>query len=370
MRILINTSNLNRGGGLQVAHSFLYSLESFKYHEFHVILSSSMNEIIDRSSFSSNFHFYVYTLTPNFFNALTGFDMYLNRMEKLIKPTRVFSVFGPTYWKPKSVHIVGYAKPQYIDMGSPFFKQISKVQLVRLKILKFFHLHNFSNYSDVLIAETRFVSDSLKSLFPKKRIYTVSNTFNQIFDHPEVWDKQIQLPSFNGVSLLTISANYPHKNLRIIPKVIEYFRNHKPDFKLRFVLTIDESELSDIDSSIGENILFLGKVDVTQCPHLYTQVDFMFLPTLLECFSASYPEAMKMEIPILTSDLPFAHDICGAAAYYFNPLDPEDIVNKIVEISYNREKQIELINYGVLRLQRFDTVNERAMKYIDIIEKS
>ena len=72
---------------------------------------------------------------------------------------------------------------------------------------------------------------------------------------------------------------------------------------------------------------------VENCPKLYNQADAMFLPTLLETFSASYPEAMKMERPILTSDLDFAKDICGDAALYFNPLDSYDIANKIKTIN-------------------------------------
>ena len=61
-----------------------------------------------------------------------------------------------------------------------------------------------------------------------------------------------------------------------------------------------------------ERIEYLGKININQCPHLYVQSDAVFLPTLLECFSASYAEAMLMKKPIITSDLGFAH--CAAAS--------------------------------------------------------
>ncbi len=49
------------------------------------------------------------------------------------------------------------------------------------------------------------------------------------------------------------------------------------------------------------------------------------MPTLLECFSASYLEAMYMKKIIFTSDLPFAHTVCKDAAFYFAPHDVENI---------------------------------------------
>ena len=65
-------------------------------------------------------------------------------------------------------------------------------------------------------------------------------------------------------------------------------------------------------------------MDITECPSLYEQADVMFQPTLLECFSATYPEAMKMQRPIVTTDIEFAHGLCGPAAHYYSPLSAED----------------------------------------------
>jgi hypothetical protein len=77
---------------------------------------------------------------------------------------------------------------------------------------------------------------------------------------------------------------------------------------------------------------------------------------------------MKMNKPILTSDLSFAHDICGEAAEYFNPCDPEDIVTKIVDLAKNNDRQKELIIKGKERLMFFETAETRAKKYLEICE--
>src|SRR5690606_33979234 len=160
------------------------------------------------------------------------------------------------------------------------------------------------------------VCNRLQTLFPKKSIYSVTNTYNQIFDEEQNWKDDIKLPYFSGKTILTISASYPHKNLDVIPSIIAYLKQYRSEFDFRFVLTVDTSDLDIEDMMISDHIIFLGKTSIDQCPNLYRQSDFMFLPTLLECFSASYPEAMKMRVPILTSNLPFAKGICGDAAIY------------------------------------------------------
>ena len=42
-----------------------------------------------------------------------------------------------------------------------------------------------------------------------------------------------------------------------------------------------------------------------------------------------------MGVPIITSDLDFARDVCGDAAYYFNPDDDEQAANALAKIILN-----------------------------------
>ncbi|MFK2341775.1 glycosyltransferase [Bacteroides fragilis] len=79
-----------------------------------------------------------------------------------------------------------------------------------------------------------------------------------------------------------------------------------------------------------KSIVNLGIIDVSKCPQLYNECDALFLPTLLECFSANYVEAMKMRKPIVTSNLPFATNVCKNAALYFDPMNAHDIVEKFL----------------------------------------
>jgi len=197
----------------------------------------------------------------------------------------------------------------------------------------------------------------------------VTNNYNQVFDQRERWQTDINLPTFDGLTLLTVTANYPHKNVGIILPVIDYLAKTHPDAAYRFVLTLPPDCLGELTEEQRRHIVFLGPVAIEQVPHLYEQSDVMFLPTLLECFSASYAEAMKMGRPILTTDLGFARSLCGDAALYYSPVDAEDLGEKIVRIAGNAALRQDLIEKGKEQLQKYDTFAERARKLIEILEK-
>jgi len=163
------------------------------------------------------------------------------------------------------------------------------------------------------------------------------------------------------------SMDYPHKNYKVLPKVAAYLRNKYPDFKFRFIVSLQEQELS-VPDNLKDCFVFVGNVSIQNLPSFYKQTDFMILPTLLECFSASWIDAMKCSVPVLTSDLPFAHGICGKAAVYFNPKDPEDIGEKIVSLARDSARQKELIEMGKEQLSLFNNNSTRTSIYLSYLE--
>lgn len=367
MRILINSSNLKAGGGLQVADSFLSLLKDFSQHIFWVVLSSQLEYLQSLLSTYSNVNSIVYNTDITTLGIIRGENKYLDQLVAEYQIEAVFSVFGPPLWRPKVPHIVGFARPQLIYSDSPFFSRMNWLKRSKSWIIEYIKLHNFKICSDAFITEAQDVTNRLSVLLPNAPKYTITNNINQVFLFESQWSRDIVLSPFKGFTLLTISANHQHKNLGIIPLVIKELRTLAPNFSFRFVVTLTEKELS-IDGEYKPYLILLGKTQISQCPFLYEQADAMFLPTLLECFSASYPEAMYMKCPILTSDLPFAHSLCGESAIYFDPLSPKDIAQKILRLAESNNLQASLKANGIERLKLFDSFEERARKYIQVIE--
>lgn len=369
MKIVINCSTLKKGGVLQVGHSLVAELLKRSDHEYFFILSTKLKKDFPELDEDPKYCI-TYDVKPTIYLALTGRERYLDSVLKRIKPDVVFTVFGPTYWKPRCPHLVGYAKAGYFYPDSPFIQQMPLFRKMKLFVLRQFHMHDFRRFNQAMVTETTDTSERLAGLLPGKAIYTVSNTYNQVFDEPEKWDSSLELPPFDGVTMLSITANYRHKNLNIIPGVIDYLHQHHPGLNFRFVLTLNREDYMDIEEEHARHILFLGRVSIYQAPSLYAQSDFMFMPTLLECFSATYPEAMKTGKPILTSDMPFARAVCGDAAVYFDPLSAQRIGEAIYKLASDETFRSEMIEKGKRRLGTFETAESRAQKYIEILEKT
>jgi hypothetical protein len=354
MNILINCSNIKVGGGIQVSLSFLNELSKVDDSNFVIVVSTILKNYLDISGYRSSHIIYSYDIVASPLNIMRASNSFLDSLVKIHAINNVFTVFGPSYWRPKVRHVCGFAKAQYIYKDSPFYRIITWKERLKLGVKEFLHLLDFKKNADIVVTENPDVTKKIGKILRKKSL-TVTNTYHQVFDRRDEW-KSVVLPPFKGKNLLTISANYPHKNLSIIPEVVQELIRRKID-RFRFVLTMKKGDLTTTDE-IDKYIVYLGKVDINECPSLYVQSHYMFLPTLLECFSASYAEAMRMET------------ICNDAAVYFDPLDPIDIVNNLLGIDEDDVGQKLLKHNGVNRLKDFDTAAERAAKYLEIIKNS
>jgi len=370
MKILINTANLKKGGALQVAHSFITEIKDNKLDLFFIVLSHEVSALIDEKLYPDNIKFYHYSLTPGVIKVFTGKDRFLDSLEKKINPDCVFTIFGPSYWIPKSKHIMGYAIPHHIYPESPFFKSISLPKRLKLILLKHLHKINLRKSKAIFVVETNDVKRRLSKflIIDESKIFIVSNSFNSVFNMPgiQIDKKYLKFQkdkSHNTFRFITITANYPHKNLIILKKVVPLLIKRNIDCE--FFLTLNKDEITGF-SPYENRIKNIGPVPIQVCPFLYYNSDALFLPTLLECFTASYLEAMRTSKPILTSDLSFARDICGDAAEYFNPLDADEIADKIEKFISDQKRRNQLIELGNKQLESFHTASSRAEKYLNI----
>lgn len=371
MKLLINTSNLYVGGGVQVALSFINELKELKDdNEYFIFLSQSINKQINFQKFSKKIKFYLIEKSPASLATRKKVTNQLTILESQIKPDIVFSIFGPTYWKPKAKHVMGFAVPWVLQKKSVAYAELSFLKYLKMRLwveyVSYYTKRDASHY----IIETEDGKNKLANALSikKEKIFVVGNSYSAVFNDPQYLSKNspdyIQLPPKKGTEfrLLLISHNHPNKNLKIINQVIPLLEKHN----VKFVLTIDEVSFDLLFPNKPKQVLNLGPVTQKSCPSLYEQCDAMFLPTLLETFSASYPEAMKMKVPILTSNYSFAKDVCHKAALYFDPLNPRDIVDKIKTLISSKTLQKSLITKGIEQLKNFETAKSRAEKYIAI----
>jgi glycosyltransferase involved in cell wall biosynthesis len=279
----------------------------------------------------------------------------------------VISTGGHGYWRPKAPILTGFNIPHYVYPESPYFDRISFKKRIYWLLKKRFDLH-FYKKSDAIVVQTDDVNQRVKKLLPNSSVHTVSNTVNGTFLNPRNFENKLpEKQDSREVRLLTVSANYPHKNLDIIKNVLDHLFE-KDEQRFKFVLTLPEDVFNEnfADVKYKNHILNVGPVSIDECPSLYSECDMMFLPTLLECFSASYVEAMVMEKPIITSDLGFAHTICKDAAIYVDPLDGKDIAEKIIKLADDQKLQEKLKVRGKEIYKQLNSPRDRALSFLEI----
>lgn len=110
--------------------------------------------------------------------------------------------------------------------------------------------------------------------------------------------------------------------------------------------------------SLPKNVQLLGRVSDWDLLQLFHQADCFIFPSIYEGFGLPPIEAMRCGCPVLASDIPVLHEVCGDAADYFNPLDVEDIRNAIQTFIDNmEEKKPAMRERGYKNINRFSWQN-------------
>lgn len=359
-----------KGGSLQVAISLIKEFVKFPENEYYIVVSREVKKQLAGLEFPSNFHFY----DLNYPSKIKVVNWILHgpffaKIEKEAHADCTICTSGPLYWKPKSPLLIGYNLPHLIYPESPYFNRIPLWKKLRWHLRWFIHKHRYHKEASAIFVQTDDVNERLRKVLHFGKVYTISNTYNNAYDNPQKFPEKLTERTEGEFRLLTLSAFYMHKNFEIIPKVIERLKR-KGEINIKFVVTLPDNLYEQIFGKDNKDtIVNVGFVPTIEGPSLYNECDAMFLPTLLECFSASYAEAMVMRKPILTSDLGFAHTICKEAAIYFDPDNAEEIAEKIIELRHDITLQNTMKEKGVAQLSQFGTAEDRAKRILELCKQ-
>ena len=224
----------------------------------------------------------------------------------------------------------------------------------------------------LILAQTNTIKKRLTNIYGVKQIEIVPNAVS--INHLESSiTKNYYLPK-NKIKLLYLTRYYTHKNLEIFIPLAKKIKDMNLPYVM--IITVEKYQHKNAKSLINkinkrklnDTIINVGNVELEDVPSLYLQCDALLMPTLLESFSGTYLEAMYQGKTILTSDLDFAHQICGNAAYYFNPLNVESILKSIEEGYSNESLRNNKLEIGKRRLSEFPNWEKAFSKYQSLIQ--
>jgi glycosyltransferase involved in cell wall biosynthesis len=163
----------------------------------------------------------------------------------------------------------------------------------------------------------------------------------------------------------------PAKNLEIVPAVAAALsRRGVADVEL--VLTVSPEPTAwtaGLDRAFARDASGVPVRRIGQVPHadlgpLYRSAAVVLLPSLVESFSATCVEAMHFGVPLVASDRDFARDVCGDAAIYAEPTDPEAIAAALARALADTALRGALRAEGFARVRAFPDWSERLRLYL------
>jgi len=352
MRMVLLAHNLRVGGGHVVGMNFIKSLKSVgAEHKFFVIVPAGVGyEELDLPEESEK---YVYQGGKGLFERWK-FDTYqLPKTIREFSPDVILGLgnLGTTSDSYKQAIVFHY--PRAIYSSRHYANESSKYKVMNWVLKN--RIAQCLKYTQLVFCQTPVARERFSQVFkyPTDKIKIMPNAVSKFV---QIDKKKAGVPEVlrrtGYYNLFFLTKYYAHKNLEVL---IDIFKDHRELLHdVRCIITVAESQhrnvhklLKNVDKyNLQEHILNVGVLKQEELAGYYYNCDALLFPTLLESFSGTYLEAMHFGVPIVTSDLDFAHYICKDAALYFNPWSASDIADKILLLKNNPRLRDRLIEKG------------------------
>jgi glycosyltransferase involved in cell wall biosynthesis len=374
VRVLLNTTNLVKGGALQVATALIAEILADPQDiDWHFALSSNVRAEVRKLTGRLPSNSIEFPASP-------AKDRVVRRevlaLADRLQPDAVFTVFGPAFVQFRQLHLLGCATPWVTNST---WLSYQTLPTLREKL----HMWGWSQYcgwwlrqADAWVTESPAVQDGMwrRLKLPKEQIGVVSNSCSQPYF------TQAQRTPFPApgqkIRLLCFSAPYVHKCIDLIPQTAAALAARLPHCDFEFVVTLphDDALWHQIDTEarrlgVARRVVNRGPIAVADGPALYRDCHVCFMPTVLECFTATYPEAMAMGLPIVTSDLDFARAVCDDAALYFPPRNPPSAAEQLQRLLTSPTEWTRLVDRGKQVLQGLPKPRQKYDGYVALLER-
>jgi len=171
--------------------------------------------------------------------------------------------------------------------------------------------------------------------------------------------------------LLYVGNIKPHKNLG---RLLEAFDRLKGSIIQDLILVgkkegflTGDSEVQRQARKLGDRVRFTGELEEPLLRQYYLYADCLVFPSLYEGFGLPPLEAMASGVPVVVSNAASLPEVCGEAALYFNPLDPGEMAEKILEVLGGRGREAR-IQKGLERANEFNW-DRCAKETVSVIER-
>ena len=359
MKIAFNMVSASHGGGFETYNKNILD-QLFKdklSNEYYIFTNNKFLK-----SYNKNIHFvYISNLFSKSIMRLLWmqfiFPFYLifNRFDIIFSPMNIMPIILKLS-KIKNVLVIHSNLPWLFPDDVPGN---------RLKLfLQLFFTNISIKISDKIIVDSLTAKTELCCIF--KNINNKTTSVYLGIDHNsfisdieiDIIDNRINI--INDSYFLTIASAVRYHCLIELIDAYELLCTSKKDIPKLLIISknLDLNYFNEIFKKIelskySDKIIFLENIDSRKIPTLYKNASLYIFSSYCEVFGFTNLEAMVSGIPVITSNKSAIPEICGDAAIYFDPLDPIDIKNKIMNVYCNEVLKKEIIRTGYNQVKKY-----------------
>jgi len=156
--------------------------------------------------------------------------------------------------------------------------------------------------------------------------------------------------------LMYVGRPTPHKNLERLIEAHHLLREKYPDLLLALVGKKDANYALHEKATLAkgyEGVVFTDFVSDAQLRWLFENCRAYCFPSLSEGFGLPGLEAMRHDAPVVASTATSLPEVLGGGAVYFDPLDVQDMADKIDSVISDEAVRQKLIAAGHEQVKKF-----------------
>ena len=215
------------------------------------------------------------------------------------------------------------------------------------------------NSKTTIITTSNYSKKGLESVFKKNKIFPVYQSSENF---------SIQQNNKNGKKyILHVGTFEKRKNLLTLVKA---FKKLKEELKFDYKLVLagstyingDNKVLLQIEKYINEynlfnSILMPGYIDKNKALYFYNNSLMYVFPSVDEGFGIPLIEALKLEVPVICSDIPIFREIAGDSVLYFDKQNEINLFERMKELIQSKELSSKLVSKGIKRVKKYNRYN-------------
>lgn len=167
--------------------------------------------------------------------------------------------------------------------------------------------------------------------------------------------------------ILTVSTMDPRKNFL---RLVEAFNKIEDKSVKLYIIGMQFKAFNtpDLRKLIGDNIVLPGYISDDELQKMYQNALFSIYPSLYEGFGLPPLESMTYGCPAIAADIPALREISEDAVIYVDPLNIEDMANKMNMLLKDEYLQQSLRLKGLEQIKKYSW-DKSARQVLDIIDK-